>query len=220
MLRFFRDFIAEAPDEVGIMANLRLAPPLPVFPEELQGTTDRGAHRLLRRDPSSEGREVLRPLREFMTPAARRRWSQAVCGPPGHVRPGLPARPPLLLEGLEAAAPHRRAQSTSSSSRPAAITSPLSAIPIFTLGGAVARAEDDATAFSGRGAAHDINFVASWLPDDPEPERHKAWARTAWEAIRPFSRWCIRQLPLRRTINSGAGRVRRRQVRQADFAEE
>jgi hypothetical protein len=68
-----------------------------------------------------------------------------------------------------------------------AISSPLSAVPIFTLGGAVARAEDDATAFSGRGCAHDINFVASWLPDDPEPERHKAWARTAWEAMRPYS---------------------------------
>ena len=26
VLRFFRDFVADAPDEVGIMANLRLAP--------------------------------------------------------------------------------------------------------------------------------------------------------------------------------------------------
>jgi hypothetical protein len=69
----------------------------------------------------------------------------------------------------------------------AAITSPLSAIPIFTLGGAVSRVDEDATAFTGRGAAHDINFVASWLPDDPAPERHKAWARGAWEAMRPFA---------------------------------
>ena len=68
-----------------------------------------------------------------------------------------------------------------------AITSPLSAIPIFTLGGAVARVEDDATAFTGRSAAHDINIVASWLPDDPEPERHKAWARTTWKAMRPYA---------------------------------
>jgi hypothetical protein len=68
----------------------------------------------------------------------------------------------------------------------AVITSPLSAIPIFTLGGAVGRIDDDATAFTGRSALHDINFVASWLPDDPEAERHKAWAREAWEAMRPF----------------------------------
>jgi hypothetical protein len=69
----------------------------------------------------------------------------------------------------------------------AAITSPLSAVPIFTLGGAVARVDEDATAFTGRSAAHDINFVASWLPDDPDAERHRAWARTAWEAMQPFA---------------------------------
>jgi hypothetical protein len=39
----------------------------------------------------------------------------------------------------------------------AAISSPLSAIPIFTLGGTVGRIDEDATAFSGRSAAHDIN---------------------------------------------------------------
>src|SRR5213078_4230281 len=37
VLRFLRDFAADAPDEVGIMGNLRLAPALPVIPEELQG---------------------------------------------------------------------------------------------------------------------------------------------------------------------------------------
>ena len=35
VLRFLREFIADAPDEVGIMANLRLAPPLPVIPTKL-----------------------------------------------------------------------------------------------------------------------------------------------------------------------------------------
>jgi hypothetical protein len=67
------------------------------------------------------------------------------------------------------------------------ITSPLSAIPLFTLGGAVARVDDDATAFTGRTAAHDINFVAAWEPGDPDADRHRAWARAAWEAMRPYS---------------------------------
>jgi hypothetical protein len=30
VLRFLREFIEEAPDEVGMMANLRLAPALPI----------------------------------------------------------------------------------------------------------------------------------------------------------------------------------------------
>jgi FAD/FMN-containing dehydrogenase len=38
VLRFLRDFVADAPDEVGIMANLRLAPPLPIIPAELHGS--------------------------------------------------------------------------------------------------------------------------------------------------------------------------------------
>jgi hypothetical protein len=36
VLRFLREFMAEAPDEVGMMANLRLAPSLPIVPEELR----------------------------------------------------------------------------------------------------------------------------------------------------------------------------------------
>ena len=32
-----RDLAANAPDEVGMMGNLRLAPPLPIIPEDLQG---------------------------------------------------------------------------------------------------------------------------------------------------------------------------------------
>jgi FAD/FMN-containing dehydrogenase len=37
VLRFLREFIADAPDELGMMANLRLAPSLPIVPEELHG---------------------------------------------------------------------------------------------------------------------------------------------------------------------------------------
>ena len=129
---------------------------------------------------------MLRPLREFKTPALD------TIGP----------KPYAAHQAMfDAAYPHGRGYYWKAWKLPpltdaaidviveqaAAITSPLSAIPIFTLGGAVARVDDDATAFTGRSAAHDINFVASWLPDDPEPERHRAWARAAWEAMRPFA---------------------------------
>ena len=48
----------------------------------------------------------------------------------------------------------------------ARVTSPLSAVPIFSLGGAVARVPEEATAFPYRDASHDINIVASWLPEE------------------------------------------------------
>ena len=37
VLRFLRELIADAPDEVGLLANLRLAPAVPVVPEDLWG---------------------------------------------------------------------------------------------------------------------------------------------------------------------------------------
>jgi FAD/FMN-containing dehydrogenase len=185
VLRFFRDFVADAPDEVGVMANLRLAPALPTFPEELHGQPI-VALIVCYAGPIDEGREVLRPVREFKAPALD------TVGP----------KPYVAHQAMfDAAYPHGRHYYWKAWKLPpltnaaidvivdqaSVITSPLSAIPIFTLGGAVGRVDDDATAFTGRCAAHDINFVASWLPADPEPEEHKAWVRSAWEAMRPFA---------------------------------
>jgi FAD/FMN-containing dehydrogenase len=185
VLRVFRDFVADAPDDVGIMANLRLAPPLPSFPEALHGQPI-VALVVCHAGPIDEAQCVLRPLRELGSPAL------------DTVAP----KPYLAHQSMfDAAYPHGRSYYWKAWKLPplndamidviveqaSAITSPLSAIPVFTLGGAVARVDDDATAFTGRGAAHDINFVASWLPGDPDAERHKAWARGAWEAMRPFA---------------------------------
>jgi FAD/FMN-containing dehydrogenase len=185
VLRFYRDFVADAPDEVGIMANLRLAPPLAAFPEELHGKPI-VALIVCYAGPLEKGREVLRPLRAFKPPAldavgpkpyvAHQAMFDAAYPHGRHYYWKAWKLPPLTDAAIDVMVEHA-----------SAISSPLSAIPIFTLGGAVGRVDDDATAFNGRGAAHDINVVASWLPDDPEPDRHKAWARTTWEALRPFS---------------------------------
>ena len=37
VLRFYRDFVADAPDDLGTIVNLRKAPPLAVIPSELHG---------------------------------------------------------------------------------------------------------------------------------------------------------------------------------------
>ena len=36
-LRLYRDFVAEAPDELTTIVNLRPAPPLPLIPEAFHG---------------------------------------------------------------------------------------------------------------------------------------------------------------------------------------
>jgi FAD/FMN-containing dehydrogenase len=185
VLRRLRDFAADAPDEVGIMANLRQAPPLPIFPRELHGQPI-VALIVCYAGGIEEGESVLRPLREFHEPAVDAIAPKPYVAHQAMFDPAYPhgrhyywkawKLPPMSNAAIDVIV-----------EQASAITSPLSAIPIFTLGGAVARAGDDTTAFSGRRAAHDINFVASWLPDDPEPETHKTWARNAWEAMRPFA---------------------------------
>ncbi|MET1081888.1 MAG: FAD-binding oxidoreductase, partial [Burkholderiales bacterium] len=67
VLRFLREFLAVAPDEVGIMANLRLAPPLPSIPAELHGKPI-VALVAIYAGPIDEGEAILRPIREIATP--------------------------------------------------------------------------------------------------------------------------------------------------------
>jgi Berberine and berberine like len=62
-------------------------------------------------------------------------------------------------------------------------------VPIFCLGGAVARVPEESTAFPYRDASHDLNIVGSWLPEDVGgADRHIDWVRATFRALEPHSR--------------------------------
>jgi FAD/FMN-containing dehydrogenase len=67
VLRRFRDLVAQAPDELGVVVNLRLAPPLPEVPARLHGTPV-VALVVCWVGPVEQGEEALRPLRAFGRP--------------------------------------------------------------------------------------------------------------------------------------------------------
>jgi len=187
VLRFLRDFMAETPDEVGMMANLRLAPSLPVIPEDLWGkpivaliATYAG--------PADEGRKVLAPIGELRAPVldvltskpyvAHQRMFDAAFPHGRHYYWKSHKLGPLADEIIDVVVDHATR-----------ITSPLSGIPIFCLGGAVARVPEGSTAFPYRDATHDLNIVASWLPEDADDaDRHIEWVRTTFDALEPHSR--------------------------------
>jgi len=187
VLRFLRQFVAAAPDEVGIMANLRLAPPLPIIPAELHGkpivalvATYAG--------PVDQGEKILRPIRELATPAvsaivpkpyvAHQKMFDAALPHGRHYYWKSHKLGPLTDEIIDVIVAHC-----------AQITSPMSTVPIFSFGGAVARVPADGTAFPNRDAAHDINIVASWLPEDVgAADRHIDWVRRLFGALEPHSR--------------------------------
>ena len=187
VLPFLRDFIADAPDEVGIMGNLRLAPPLPVVPEELHGkpivalvATYAG--------PVDEGKEALAPLAQLGEPAvnslapkpytAHQKMFDAALPHGRHYYWKSHKLGPLTDEVIDVVISHAER-----------ISSPLSAIAIFGLGGAVSRVDENSTAFPYRDAAHDINIVGSWLPEQAgDADRHRAWVRELFGALEPHSR--------------------------------
>jgi FAD/FMN-containing dehydrogenase len=185
VLRFYRDFVAEAPDELTTIVHLRQAPPLPFLPVELHGRPI-VAVSVCYAGPVEDGEAALRPLRRFGWP----------------LLDAVAPRPYVDLQGmLDASAPHGWHCHWKSWEVPpledgaigalveqaASITSPRSYVIVFQLGGAVARVDEHATAYSQRNAAHNANVNAVWLPDDPDPARHVRWARETYAALEPFA---------------------------------
>ena len=102
-----RDFVADAPDELGLMANLRLAPPLPLFPPEVQGTPIIALVVTWSGDVEA-GERFLRPLRTFGTPVADAITTKAYTAHQKMLDAAVPARAALLLEVAPARPAHRR----------------------------------------------------------------------------------------------------------------
>lgn len=185
VLTFFRDYVVEAPDEVGILGNLRLAPPLPIVPSELHGKPV-VAIVVCYAGEIEDGKNEFEELRNFKSPAL-----DTIAPKPYATHQAM----------FDAALPHGRGYYWKSCTLPPLtdemidvlirqaekITSRFSTMPLFTLGGAVARVSEDATAFSNRSAQHNLNIVGAWEMNDPDPERHVACVRETWEAMQPFA---------------------------------
>ncbi len=68
LLRFWRDYIQEAPDELGSAPAIFTAPPAPFVPEHMKGQPAVGLI-VCYAGSVEEGEEAVRPLKEFGPPA-------------------------------------------------------------------------------------------------------------------------------------------------------
>ena len=107
VLRFYREFIAAAPDELTTIFNLRVAPPLPFLPEDVHGKPIVMVGRLLRRRARGRDRGGA-PAEGVRHPDRRPARAEAVHRAAVDVRPLRAARLAPLLEVGRAAAAHRR----------------------------------------------------------------------------------------------------------------
>jgi FAD/FMN-containing dehydrogenase len=184
VLRFYRDFASEAPGELGTVVRFGTVPPLPVVPEDLHWRPA-VAVTTCYAGPVEEGRRVLRPLREHGTSLL-----------------DLVSRKPYTAHqsGLDSTVPHGWHYYWKSTDLPElsddlidvlvehgfSAGSPRSYAVIFHLGGAVSRVPDDATAYAGRHAPHNINVNGVWRPDEDLAKSETEWTRRFFDALEPY----------------------------------
>jgi FAD/FMN-containing dehydrogenase len=183
VLRFYRDWVAEAPDELMTIVIHRKAPPLPIIPAELHGQPVVMVVPCWVGDVET-GEAFLKPLREFGPPVADVCMvkpylaHQAMLDPsfvPGRWYYFKSADVAELTDELIDVTMERSLQ----------ISSPLTSFPIWQMGGAVARVGDHETAFNGRTAAFTYNIGASTETEEGFAEERE-WVRGFWDAIAPW----------------------------------
>jgi FAD/FMN-containing dehydrogenase len=183
VLAGYRDVVADAPEELGSLALLRLAPPAPFLDPSLHGAPIVAIDVCWIGAPD-EGERVLAPLRELAEPLAD------VIAPKPYVAHQA------MLDGAQ---PSGRQQYWKSdylaglgddavaevARHARAVTSPHTGVLIMHLDGAGNRVAPDATAYPHRDTRFVLNIAAQW--EDPnDGDRHMAWTRAFWSAMRPY----------------------------------
>ena len=174
-LSFYRGLMETAPDELTIFAALMTTPdgaPVVAFLVGYCG-------------PPDEGEKVLRPLREFGPPLVDQVESMPYPKLQSMLDEGFPAGLQVywrsnFLAGIPDEALDELIRQFSR------VTSPLSALMLEPLGGAVARVGSAETAFNHRDAAYNLAVIGRWQPPE-EAKTHIAWTRAAHEAMERFA---------------------------------
>jgi len=184
VMRFYREFMDGAPEDLNAFFAYLIVPPGPPFPEDLHNKTVCGVV-ICYAGPMDKAEEVTRPLREF--------------GPP--LLDGLGPMPfpalqgafdPLLPSGLqnywkadffddlndEAIEAHLKYGPE--------IPTVNSAVHLYPVSGAAARVGKNDTAWSYREARYAL-VIAAVYPNPADTEKNVQWVRDYWEALHPYS---------------------------------
>ncbi len=202
VLRFYRDFIAAAPDELGGGCAFVTAPPEPFVPEPVQGSQVLAVV-VSYVGPIEDGEEAIRPLKEALPPALDMVQPMPYTALQSMIDPGNPSGMQNYWKaGFLAEFPDEAVDAFVEYSRK--VTSPLTSVLLFPMGGAVARVDDDATPLGLRDAAYNYHAISMWA-DPVDPEKHMRWAREIYEAMQP---WTTERTYLNFIGDEGEERVR------------
>ncbi len=185
VLPVYRDLAEAAPRELTLGVATRFAPAAPFIPGRWHGKPVVIVFACHTGDPSRAARD-LAPLRALPTPITdvlkRKPYvdQQSIFDasqPKGmHYYWKSEFLPRLSDELLETF----RRQSEG-------MSSPMSQSWIIQLGGALVDHDAMTTSFGNRDADAIVAATGCWPPGAPNHENDRAWARSAWEALRPYS---------------------------------
>jgi FAD/FMN-containing dehydrogenase len=184
VLRWYREFIADAPEEFGGFPAWQIAPPLPFVPEERHGDTFL-AFVACWAGPIDQGEQVLKPLHDVAPVVAE------------HVGP-MPY--PALNSAFDGLVPpglqHYWKANFVKELTDDAITAHLehgpnvpavnSTVHIYPINGACHRVAPEETAFAYRDATFATVIAGMW-PDPADNERNTMWVRDYYDATAPLS---------------------------------
>jgi len=201
LVRFWRDFMLAAPDEVGSGVAFITAPPLDFVPEPVRGQPVVGVVVCWTGDPAA-GQEALRPLLEWGPPAV------------SLVQP----MPYVALQQLLDEANHEGMRNYWSGDFLAELpddavdvlvahatqpVSPFSQMILMAGGGAIARVPEDATAFGQRTAPWNMHYLSMWS-DPADDDDNIAYTRALAHAL---GRWTTGRAYLNFIADVAPGRV-------------
>jgi FAD/FMN-containing dehydrogenase len=201
VLRFYREWIQDAPDDLMTIVVHRKAPPLPFVPNELHGKPVVSVV-CCYAGSVEDGAKVVQPLKSFGSPVLDLCEPKPFLDHQAMFDPSFPHHwwyyfracdvGELTDEVIDITVDHA-----------ARIRSPLTAFPIWQMGGAVGAVGEDETAFHGRGVGHTFNISGMTETGDGFDEERE-WVRDFWTALEPHHT----SVYVNFLMDEGEGRVR------------
>lgn len=185
LLRFYREYIVDAPEELGCFPAFQIAPPLPFIPEDRHGEPFIAMVTCWAGDLDA-GEKALQPFRDVAPRVAE------MVGPMPY---------PALNSAFDALVPpglhHYWKANFVKELTDDAIAAHLehgpelpavnSTVHIYPINGACHRVDEDATAFAYRDATFATVIAGMWPPDQVDDEAATAWVRDYYAATAPHS---------------------------------
>jgi FAD/FMN-containing dehydrogenase len=183
VLRWYRDFIPTAPDDLNGFFAFLVVPATAPFPEDLWGQKMCGVVWCYTGDVPEE---VFAPIRARFGPPALD-WVGSITHPALNSMFDALYPPGLqwywkadFVEEIpdEAVGIHVQYGET--------VPTPLSTMHLYPINGVASRTSNDATAWNYRDATW-VQVMGGISPDPADNERMIAWTRDYWEALHPYS---------------------------------